>query len=811
ISSVQTTVFCFFLFSRNSRLSRSAPAGKAQAAWGKLVLCFQETKEWSPKSLRAGRITKGMASLHLPMQCKGHGLWTMVPKLSAICIEEGLSRMEAPIKMDRLDTWSPQEIPYHVLVSATNNFSEEMILGGFGPVYKGFLTDLGVDVAIKKLSERSQQGLSEYLAEVKIITQLRHRNLVKLIGWCHESGELLLVYEFVPNGSLDHHLFKGSKLLDWSVRYKIAVGLANALSYLHDECDPYVLHRDVKSSNVLLDSKFDAKLADFGLARRFSLDDSSVRVSHPAGTRGYWAPEYALMCKTSRRSDVYSFGVVALEIACGKKAILVMEEEGGETYARLLVEWVWELYGKGSILDAADKRLNGSFDQLQMVRLLMVGLWCAQPDPCKRPSMRQATNALLFLEMSLLPDLPKEVVRWVYPVASMRMQMVQPCSMPASSPTLASMSDDFLFSRSGDGILNGFPKPKAHVKPKRWVFPQFTWWTKRSKARSFGELLDDDPEFKKLAFELSTLRFATANFSEANLLGRDALGPSYKGLLPDGKHVAVKSFPAGHGVLEWRNQVLLLSKLQHRNLARFLGLCKEGKERLLVYEYAPKGSLEGFLFDPTMSQQLGWRKRYNIIEGIARGLQYLHEGSRLRIIHRNVNSGAILLDAEMNPVISDFGVTRLFDGDETHVRASRIVGTLGYMSPEYLMTGCYSDKLDVFSFGILVLEIVTGMKSTFSGAGFPVRLLSYVGTSCLISFLALALVWWRWIDGTALEIVDPSLGGQYQRSEVMRCIQLALLCVQDDPNDRPTMSSVVAMLGNPSIPLRDPSKLRCAG
>ncbi|MQM14034.1 hypothetical protein Taro_046969 [Colocasia esculenta] len=691
-------------------------------------------------------------------------------------MEEGwASPVEAPIKMDRLDTWSPQEIPYHVLVSATNNFSEEMILGkgGFGPVYRGFLTDLAVDVAIKKLSERSQQGLSEYMAEVKIITQLRHRNLVKLFGWCQERGELLLVYEFVPNGSLDNHLFKGSKLLDWSVRYKIVVGLANALTYLHDECDPCVLHRDIKSSNVLLDSKFDAKLGDFGLAKLFSIDESCLRVTHPAGTRGYWAPEYVFLSKASRRSDVYSFGVVALEIACGKKAILVMEEDDGEGYARLLVEWVWELYGKGSILGAADKRLNGDFDQLQMERLLVVGLWCAQPDPRMRPWLRQAMNALLFPETTPLPELPKAVVSWAYPVASMQMQTLQRFSnMPASSPMV-----------------------KEQVKTRRWRFPQFRWWTKMSKPKSSGELLDDDPELKKLSFKLSTLRLATANFSDVNLLREGGYCAVYRGCLLDGLQVVVKKFSRGgeQAALEWRNQVAMFSKLQHRNLVRQLGLCTEEGERILVYEYASRGDLGRFLFDPKMSQQLGWDKRYKIVQGIARGLQYLHEGSRLSIVHRNLRASAILLDAAMNPKIAGFVFARVFDGDQTHLSTSRIVGTFGYMSPEYVMTGRYSNKLDVFSFGVLVLEIVTG------------RSISTFPRSTHSTFLTTD-VWWRWIDGTALEIVDPALGGQYQRNEVMRCIQLALLCVQDDPNDRPTMSSVVAMLRNPSIPLRDPTK-----
>ncbi|XP_024932717.3 L-type lectin-domain containing receptor kinase IX.1 [Ziziphus jujuba] len=295
---------------------------------------------------------------------------------------------------------------YDDLVAATNNFSEEVKLGqgGFGWVYRGFLQNLNSNVAIKKISTKSDQGIKEYASEVKIITQLRHRNLVQLIGWCHRKKDLLLIYEFMSNGSLDFHLFGGKSSLTWPARYNIAQGLASGLLYLHEEWEQCVLHRDIKSSNVMLDSNFNAKLGDFGLARLVDHEKGS-HTTMVAGTLGYLAPECFTTIRASRESDVYSFGVVILEIACGRKPI--DPKVGDGDHQNGLVEWVWKLYGMEKVLEAADPRLCGEFDDQQMERLLIVGLWCARPDYNLRPSIKQAIRVLEF--EAPLPALPLEM------------------------------------------------------------------------------------------------------------------------------------------------------------------------------------------------------------------------------------------------------------------------------------------------------------------------------------------------------------------------------------------------------------------
>ncbi|XP_026390911.1 L-type lectin-domain containing receptor kinase IX.1-like [Papaver somniferum] len=298
----------------------------------------------------------------------------------------------------------PRSFSYKNLVSATNNFCQERKLGegGFGGVYQGRLNDSDQPVAVKKFTRGSSQGTKEYINEVTIISQLSHRNLLQLIGWCHEKKELILVYELMPNGSLDSYLSGKRNHLVWAIRYKVALGLANALLYLHEEWGKCVLHRDIKSSNVLLDSNFDPKLGDFGLAR-FMDHDRFSQSTGLAGTFGYLAPEYISTGRPSKDSDVFSFGVVALEIVCGRKSFVSF----GEISQMGLVELVWDLYGKGKLSAAVDKKLGNDFDSEEAERLMILGLWCAHPDRSFRPSIRQAIQ-VLNKELSL-PILPPKM------------------------------------------------------------------------------------------------------------------------------------------------------------------------------------------------------------------------------------------------------------------------------------------------------------------------------------------------------------------------------------------------------------------
>ncbi|CAN6689957.1 unnamed protein product [Malus baccata var. baccata] len=278
---------------------------------------------------------------------------------------------------------------------------------------------------------------------------------------------------------------------------------------------------------------------------------------------------------------------------------------------------------------------------------------------------------------------------------------------------------------------------------------------------------------------------ATNNFSITNKLGEGGFGLVYKGKLEEGKEIAVKrlSSSSGQGMEEFKNEMLLISKLQHKNLVRIMGCCVKDDEKLLIYEFMPNRSLDTLLFNPMRRAVLDWGRRFNIIQGVARGLLYLHRDSYLKVIHRDLKVSNILLNEKMNPKISDFGLSRIVEAAQSLSTTHKVVGTLGYMSPEYAMGGIFSEKSDVYSFGVLLLEIISGRKST-----------SFYYKEEQQGFLA--YVWHLWNEGRGLKFVDEVLADSYSLSEVTRCMRIGLLCVQDKAADRPTMPDVVFMLSS---------------
>ncbi|MCD9559971.1 hypothetical protein HAX54_018352 [Datura stramonium] len=289
-------------------------------------------------------------------------------------------------------------------------------------------------------------------------------------------------------------------------------------------------------------------------------------------------------------------------------------------------------------------------------------------------------------------------------------------------------------------------------------------------------------------FELHDLKAATDNFSPDKKIGEGGFGPVFKGQLPDGQQIAVKrlSTQSRQGIGEFKTEALLIAKLQHRNLVRFLGCCVEDEEKMLIYEYMPNKSLDYFIFDESRKSLLQWKKRHEIIVGIVKGILYLHQDSRLRVIHRDLKASNILLDADMNPKISDFGTARIFNGNQNEAKTLRVVGTYAYMSPEYALAGLFSVKSDVFSFGVILLEVISGQKNTVSyNSDSPPNLIQRA--------------WKLWNDGKAFDLVDPSIVDSCPSEEALRCIQVGLLCLQIDAGERPTTSSVLFMLSNEAM------------
>ncbi|XP_057536779.1 cysteine-rich receptor-like protein kinase 6 isoform X2 [Amaranthus tricolor] len=395
-------------------------------------------------------------------------------------------------------------------------------------------------------------------------------------------------------------------------------------------------------------------------------------------------------------------------------------------------------------------------------------------------------------------------------------QSIQPSTSP--SPVLSPLAQPSSSTPKATPFSNNFSHPPStsrHSKRKHTVIIAVVlsttalasilvlygvWaYMSKNKALKTNTYLEayeiKEAVMDSLLFDLSTLRTATANFSVDNKLGEGGFGAVYKGKLENGQEIAVKrlSRNSAQGVAEFKTEVILVAKLRHKNLVKLLGYCVAIEEKILVYEFLPNSSLDRLLWDEKHKVSLDWSTRFNIIIGIARGLLYLHEDSPLKVIHRDLKPSNILLDQNMNPKISDFGLAKLFGGDETQDDTKRIVGTYGYMAPEYATTGHYSVKSDVYSFGVIVLEILSGQRTRHFGR-------------VQVEEALLHRAWRLWNEEKALDLVDATLCNNFSSDEMIKCIHIGLLCIQEDASVRPRMTSIVGFLNGKasSLPMPKP-------
>nr|XP_010932624.1 putative receptor-like protein kinase At4g00960 [Elaeis guineensis] len=314
---------------------------------------------------------------------------------------------------------------YDTLVAATHNFHPKQKLGegGFGPVFKGQLED-GREVAVKRLRRGSTQGGKEFTNEAMLLSWVHHKNVVNLYGYCAHADDKLLVYEYVPNESLDKLLFsprggddpevgrKGAELMDWKRRYEVMLGVARGLLYLHEGAHTPIIHRDIKASNILLDKRWAPKIADFGMTRLFPEDRTRV-----ASTNGYMAPEYVMHGSLSTKADVFSFGVLVLEIISGQQNSSFTPNPEAES----LLEWAWKLYKKGQSLEMMDPALRSTAVREQVAMCVHIGLLCTQSDPALRPDMKRVVVIL-----SKMPSTLEEPIRPGIPGTRYRMRAYGP-------------------------------------------------------------------------------------------------------------------------------------------------------------------------------------------------------------------------------------------------------------------------------------------------------------------------------------------------------------------------------------------------
>ncbi|XP_065872567.1 receptor like protein kinase S.2-like [Euphorbia lathyris] len=679
-----------------------------------------------------------------------------------------------------------RKVSYKDLVQATNNFSEQDKLGegSFGAVYRGFSNELNCYVAVKRVSRDSKQGIKEYTYEVKIISQLRHRNIVKLMGWCHERKELLLVYEFMSNGSLDSHLFKENRLLTWEMRYKIALGFASGLLYLHEEWEKYVVHRDIKAGNIMLDSDFNPKLGDFGLAR-LAEHGKGLEYTALAGTIGYVSPEYATTGRASKESDVYSFGIVALEIACGRKIINLKAREDQIN----LREWVWDLYGEGKLLEAADPRLDIYFNELQVKRLMIVGLWCAHPDEKSRPTMEKAIQVLKFhAPCPILPS-KRPMVSYFSPFSMSSDSSVTMSEESRSQPPR--LGNNYMVHRTNNmpeqeklglggfgtiykGILNEL---NSYIPVKNSMLG---FWNRNKQNK---EVIDILRSTGLRMFSYKDLVHATHNFSKENILEVEDFCTVYKGFWKEeNMYISIERRLniSDQQVEEYAHRIMIFSGLHHRNLVRLIGWCQERKEFCFVFEFMPNSSLDYYLFS-RKDNMLTWELRYRIVQNLASVLHFLHETADECIVHGDIKSRNVMLDSNFTAKLA-FCPAKL----KNHF-VPDLVGTPVYVAPEYILTGENSRKSDVYSFGLVALEIASGRR--------PRDPTNY-------DYDMVKWVWDLYGEQKQLEAADPRLDGNFDVKQMECLLVLGLWCSHPNPNFRPSARQAIRVLNfEDSLPL----------
>ncbi|KAL2243846.1 receptor-like protein kinase FERONIA [Sesamum indicum] len=636
--------------------------------------------------------------------------------------------------------------------SATDNFSHTPIgRGSFGKVYRGLIDDGQRKVAIKKLTFGSHQGENEFWNEVEALSKLRHANVVSLIGYCYEREEMILVYELMPLGTLAANLFKNNitdNSLSWEQRLRICIGAARGLDYLHTNG---VIHRDVKSSNILLDDEFRAKISDFGFAKLGeTMQLHSYINTRIVGTNGYLDPDYMRNQRLTKKSDVYSFGVVLFEVLSGKRAV----NSRGQDCQPDLISWARGHIRNGDIDKIVEPSLRGKMSLKCLKDFVEISEKCLHDEPKKRPTMVQVVAMLEFLhEEHVAGKSNSKMVQ--NRVAQDRGTQHLEAPLGSTQPKILKDS-----TRGAQVCVGGSSSSNEQfmLRPRK----QF----QRSKALTFP----DGPchHFSKFSIEN-----ATENFSDKCLIISNVFYKIYAGSYKSfGRNITIARFKcAQERIPAVCMELEMLSKLYHPNLACIIGYCCGDKgEIFIVYEYAGDNTLLHYL----KTSNLSWKIRLFICIGVAQGLDYLHMRTGKTIIHGDVSPSVIFLDEGWCAKVVNFG--SILSPSDVHDPALTWQTSLELqnMPPDFTYPTKFTEKSDVYLFGVLLLEVLCP---------------EYLHNHLLLDRIRQA------IKKKALgRIIDPYLHGKIEAKSLCEFLEVTFSCLQLEQVDRPPMDRVVSCL-----------------
>ncbi|GJW18817.1 serine/threonine/dual specificity protein kinase, catalytic domain-containing protein [Tanacetum coccineum] len=670
--------------------------------------------------------------------------------------------------------WSQpcRQFEFPEILLATENFNESLVVGsgGFGKVYKGNIVNGSslVVVAIKRLDSMSNQGAVEFWAEVEMLSKLRHCHLVSLIGYCKYEKEMILVYEYMPHGTLEDHLHKLGTPLSWLQRLQICIGAGRGLHYLHTGTgiEFGVIHRDVKSSNILLHESWAAKISDFGLSKIGPTNQPATYVNTLVkGTFGYLDPNYFTTGRLTRKSDVYAFGVVMLEVLCRKRAVdrSLDEEQWG------LATWAQDFIKEGNSKHIIDPDISSQISARCLKEFVRLVERCLHNNPKQRPTMAEIVvilESLSTVQQKTNTLLQATTVRTIFG------RMFNMFLFPSNKG-----NSDRVDSKLPNNIKGNSKTLNTDMDADKNTIVDVIDVCK--------DFINPGPSLK--VFKFVDLECATRNFSQGLHLGLGHFGEVFIGWIEEksfapsrcGDGIAVVVKRCGSSSSQgyhhcWEAEVNYLGQLTHPNIVSLLGYCNHGDENFLLDYCYEDCEMNSFADAPDISKPLSWRKRLKIMIGVARGLKYLHS-SKDQVVCRGVHSSDILLDQ------AHYGLAKSgYEFEKTIFSAS--ISRHQIIDPEYMRTGHFNAKSDIFGFGVVLLEILTALPA-IGGNGLSEEY-------CLVDWAGKILADRRNLK----EIMDPRLEQNYPLEGAFACGVLALRCVANEPEDRPSIEEVLKSL-----------------